>query len=932
MMTVEDTHNIPLSSSTDTRPVIRQPQQHAPIQIECRTLVNTQSTLDTAQVHSVLEYTISLPELMHEDHTSGYGTITLLDAPSPTEYCRFVSHCNQKREDLDRNLLQVGKLVLQRHKELYEYARIMKDQYENTYALYQVEYPNFIFRYDTTKCRKPEDDLDTGDIRYSIQMAQYYLDLKLHLDEAYRIHKKCVYYHNQIRIFMKRADTLGACLGREGYRKFTDTHPYHPITFAPYTEAYVRAHRNQWARRVYDLELFSTHYTRRSTADESLQQDPDVSPLTPTSSWTQDAYDPFADDNDDDARTLFSDPQDYLCEANVHAYALVGNTATSLLDVHLLDDQNSRIPTDVVVHQPYEQEARLAPPTLPTAAEIQTYVHTEVTNFRKRRQKAYANKKKYEKRQRLLAAQEKSLMVRGFDIQDADKTKQEQDLIFDSGCTAHMWNHRAHFTSFEPYTDSKLKAACANGTVLDIMGKGDIGPLKNVLYVPGLHHCLISGTALLKQGYGMYIGTVPKVIKESNPDVVLLRGHFANDLFRISAKAFEQQLGLRPVTCYVHEISTQHLLQLHQMLGHASATRCAHECKCTKFPGLANLSSRAFQTIQECEECALAKAKRRSFTGHLDIPDYVGQTWYVDVKGPVAIPSLEHGNHYVFGIIDGKSKFLIQYFMKTKDQVLEMFKNFHDEFIPFVRAIQPALGAITVYSDMGEFNCNAVIDYCQAQGILHRTTCAYSPENNGLIERTWRTITEASIAMLLTANLSEPYWEEARRTAGYIRNRIVGGHPSIDASSPYQKFFGVRPHIRHFKVFGVWAYPRMPIPLSNHHARADKGIFVGYSDEAMGGYRIYFPVTHTFGHSNHVTFGKSPNRSNDDTEWIVTNLDDMVGNLHLELMYTPSPKSSPQLAPEVPAVNTEHLTEVPAESGSSLEYVYNYSLIIPLFL
>ena len=430
----------------------------------------------------------------------------------------------------------------------------------------------------------------------------------------------------------------------------------------------------------------------------------------------------------------------------------------------------------------------------------------------------------------------------------------------------------------------------------------------------------------------MYIGTVPKVIKESNPDVVLLRGHFANDLFRISAKDFEYQLGLRPVTCYVHEISSQHLLQIHQMLGHASATRCAYECKCTKFPGLTTLSSRAFQTIQECEECALAKAKRRSFTGHLDAPEFVGQTWYVDVKGPVATPSLEYGNHYVFGIIDGKSKFLVQYFIKTKDQVLEMFKCFYDEFIPYVRAIQPKLGAITVYSDMGEFHSNAVVAYCQSKGILHGTTCAYSPENNGLIERTWRTITEASIAMLLTANLSEPYWEEARRAAGFIRNRIVGGHPSIDDQSPYQKFFGIRPHIRHFKVFGVWAYPRLPIPLSNHQPRADRGIFVGYSDDTMGGYRIYFPQTHTFGHSNHVTFGRSPNRSNDDTEWIVTNLDDMVGNLHLELLHTPPPTSVPSHPPAVPHLNTESSIEMTTASGSSPEYVYSYYLMILLFL
>ena len=70
-----------------------------------------------------------------------------------------------------------------------------------------------------------------------------------------------------------------------------------------------------------------------------------------------------------------------------------------------------------------------------------------------------------------------------------------------------------------------------------------------------------------------------------------------------------------------------------------------------------------------------------------------------------------------------------------------------------------------------------------------------------MIERAWRSITEAAIAILLTANLPENYWEEARATAGYIRNRITGGKPYSDPKSPYEKFFGRKPHIRHFKVF-----------------------------------------------------------------------------------------------------------------------------------
>ena len=80
----------------------------------------------------------------------------------------------------------------------------------------------------------------------------------------------------------------------------------------------------------------------------------------------------------------------------------------------------------------------------------------------------------------------------------------------------------------------------------------------------------------------------------------------------------------------------------------------------------------------------------------------------------------------------------------------------------------------------------------------------------------------------------------------------------------------------------MWAYPRIPVKLGDHEPRAQKGIFVGYSDETMGGYRIYFPVSNTFVHSNHVTFGKYPNRSNNDTEIEETTLESMLNNLNLE--------------------------------------------------
>ena len=59
--------------------------------------------------------------------------------------------------------------------------------------------------------------------------------------------------------------------------------------------------------------------------------------------------------------------------------------------------------------------------------------------------------------------------------------------------------------------------------------------------------------------------------------------------------------------------------------------------------------------------------------------------------------------------------------------------------------------------------------------------------------------------MLIAINLSEPYWELARECAGFIWNRIVGGHPSDDPLSPLEKFYGIKHQVKDFKIFGVWS-------------------------------------------------------------------------------------------------------------------------------
>jgi len=139
----------------------------------------------------------------------------------------------------------------------------------------------------------------------------------------------------------------------------------------------------------------------------------------------------------------------------------------------------------------------------------------------------------------------------------------------------------------------------------------------------------------------------------------------------------------------------------------------------------------------------------------------------------------------------------------------------------------------------------------------------------------WRTIGESAIAMLLTSSLSEIFWEEARNTACFLYNRSPGAHTASHPTSPYEQYYGMQPHVLHFKVFGSKCYPtRLDRPKGNHTPKAEVGIFVGYQEQQLRGWRIYLPYHDKFIITAHVHF------ENDKFNKYDNNLDNLSSNVH----------------------------------------------------
>ena len=121
--------------------------------------------------------------------------------------------------------------------------------------------------------------------------------------------------------------------------------------------------------------------------------------------------------------------------------------------------------------------------------------------------------------------------------------------------------------------------------------------------------------------------------------------------------------------------------------------------------------------------------------------------------------------------------------------------------------------------------------------IVHQMTTPYSPQQNGVSERKNRTVMEMVNCMLFEKKLPKLLWAEAVSTSVYLLNRLPT--KSVQSKTPIEAWSGVKPFVKHLKVFGSLCYLHVPfIKRGKLDERVEKGVFVGYAVESKG-YRIY---------------------------------------------------------------------------------------------
>ncbi|KAJ0501528.1 putative RNA-directed DNA polymerase [Helianthus annuus] len=282
-------------------------------------------------------------------------------------------------------------------------------------------------------------------------------------------------------------------------------------------------------------------------------------------------------------------------------------------------------------------------------------------------------------------------------------TRDDSSWVVDSGATCHVTSQRDFFSSYTPGDFGVVKMG--NNGLSKIIGVGDVClkfdtgmelVLHNVKHVSDIRLNLISAGLLDDDGYHSTFGD--GVWKLTRGSLIVARGKRSSKLYMAHPKIS---------TDSVHSLVDNDMTELwHKRLGHMSEKGMHILLKRNALPDLTNVH------LKKCSHCLAGKQRRVSFKSHPphrrnNILDLV----HSDVCGPMKTRTLG-GCLYFVTFIDDHSRKVWAYTLKSKDQVLDVFKQFHAlverQTEKKLKCIRTDNGDVS-YDDLRVFGCKAFV-------------------------------------------------------------------------------------------------------------------------------------------------------------------------------------------------------------------------------
>ncbi|KAL2228641.1 UNVERIFIED_CONTAM: Retrovirus-related Pol polyprotein from transposon RE2 [Sesamum indicum] len=396
--------------------------------------------------------------------------------------------------------------------------------------------------------------------------------------------------------------------------------------------------------------------------------------------------------------------------------------------------------------------------------------------------------------------------------------------------------------------------------------------LENVFFVPLFSVNLISVSQLCRHNLYRFQFTESRCIlqdQDNREDLVI--GELSRNLYVYKPNSILCS-SVQDVTCFNSVTCTPDLW--HNRLGHAPIKTIQK---------ISSIDCNYDSTNTLCDICHRAKQARIPFPHSVSHATKPFALVHMDLWGPYSTSNL-CGGSYVLTLLDDHSRCLWTFIIKQKSQVPSILKQFsslvQNQFNHRIKILRSDNGS--------EFLTHECQLLCSTLGIVHQTSCTYTPQQNGRIERKHRHLLDVARALLFQASLPIRFWGDAILTATYLINRT----PSkiLHWLTPYQCLHGQTPQYHHLRTFGCLCYATNLSPhRSKFHSRAFKCILIGYSMHQKA-YKLF----------------------NLDNGQVLFSRDVRFYETHFPFAHDSSPSISPAPLPAVPT----HLDASPPVSAS----------------
>ncbi|GJV13453.1 cysteine-rich receptor-like protein kinase 8 [Tanacetum coccineum] len=421
-------------------------------------------------------------------------------------------------------------------------------------------------------------------------------------------------------------------------------------------------------------------------------------------------------------------------------------------------------------------------------------------------------------------------------------TKSKEIWIIDSGATDHICisislMHNI-ITCINPIIINLPNGQTITCTTIGSVTLQSNITLHNVLYIPTFTYNLISISKILQNTLKTITFTHNSCIFQDH-NRLTTQGTLCGDLYILPTSSTTTEFSPPSLSSTILS-NTSNSSVWHARLGHPSPQVLK------SIPQLPLTSVKDQET--SCNICPLAKHQSLPFESSTSHANVMFELVHIDVWGPSHHPTVNKCKIFLT-IVDDFSRATWTYLLPTKHHVTSTIKLFYTYVeTQFKTKIQK------IRSDNGtKFANNTLTEFFNTKGIIHQTSCPYTPQQNARVERKHRHLLEVARALQFQANLPKHLWGYCILTATYLINRL----PSkiLNYKSPYELLYNQPPPLDHLRTIGCRSYVHQNTS-DKFHPRAIPTILIGYPQNQKG-YLLYDPITTKVHTSRHVTFDEN---------------------------------------------------------------------------